>query len=72
MRSKRSSCRPNRRFCRSASRVSLRSAAAIASADVGLSKVMPRLSAGRFVSDATTSAMVFNMSLCGCMEAWLI
>jgi len=30
------------------------------------------LSAGRFVSEATTKAMVFNMSLCGCIEAWLI
>ena len=63
------SARPKRRFCRSAVRLSLRSASAIASADAGLSIVMPKSLTGMSVSALTMSAIVRSISECGCMLA---
>lgn len=67
-----SNWKPNNLFCLSASRVSRRSAAAMASALVGFVSVMPRLSTGRLVSAATLMAMVFSISECGVMLACVI
>lgn len=54
--------RPNLTFCLSASRLSFRSASAIASAELGLSCVIPRSLTGMFVSEETIIAIVLSMS----------
>lgn len=65
-----SSWRENMRFCRFAVRVSWFSAAASASALVGLASRMPSCSGGMSVSAEASMAMVSSMSPWGCIDAW--